>query len=340
MRAAVALVLALLVSGCAVSLPAVRGHHDTLRERIHRAKSLGAMECAPEQLAAAQVQYRFASLELSQGDLSRAAQHVDAGLGEADLAITAGVACQASGVTVKDLMADPWADPDGDGAVGETEKCPWLIEDRDGWQDDDGCPEPDNDGDGLLDRQDQCPNEAEDLDGFADEDGCPEIDNDQDGILDVDDACRDEPETVNGFTDEDGCPDFRPEHVDLFEDRVAFRKPLAFVDKGATLLGLSHPALRELAKILSDNVDVTIQIRGHTHNRGDAAELTALSEARAGAVRDFLVLQGIQTVRIGVLGVGPDEPIATNRTASGREQNDRVEVLITAGAIESVSGAL
>ena len=340
MRAAVALALVLLISGCAVSLPAVRGHHDTLRQRIHRAKALGAMECAPEQLAAAQVQYRFASLELSQGDLTRAAQHIEVGLADADLAISAGVACPAEGVTVKDLLADPWPDSDGDAVIGQDEKCPWQIEDRDGYQDHDGCPEPDNDGDGILDRQDECPNETEDFDAWLDEDGCPEHDNDGDGIHDIDDACRNVAETVNGFADEDGCPDFRPEHVDLFEDRIAFRKRLIFVDKGHVLLGVSHPALRELARILVDNGEVTILIKGHTHNRGVPEELTALSEARAGAVRDFLVLQGVETSRIAVQGVGSDEPIATNRTASGRKENQRVEVLITAGAINTVVGAL
>jgi len=339
-RAALSLALVLLLGGCAVSLPAVRGHHDTLRERIHRAKALGAMECAPGELAAAQVQYRFASLELSQGDLSRADQHIQAGLDQADLAISAGVACPSEGVTVKDLLADPWPDADGDAVTGEDEKCPWEIEDRDGYLDHDGCPEPDNDGDGIPDRQDQCPNEAEDLDGYGDEDGCPEHDNDGDGIPDEVDACRDVAETINGFSDEDGCPDFRPEHLDLFEDRVVFRKPLIFVDKGYAVLGISHPPLRELAKILQDNDEVTILIRGHTHNRGAPEELTALSEGRAGSVRDFLVLQGIETSRIAVQGVGPDEPVATNRTASGRKENERIEVQITGGVIQTVSGQL
>ena len=53
----------------------------------------------------------------------------------------------------------------------------------------------------------QCPNDPEDKDGFEDADGCPDPDNDQDGIPDVDDKCPNEPETYNGFEDEDGCPD-------------------------------------------------------------------------------------------------------------------------------------
>ncbi len=64
-----------------------------------------------------------------------------------------------------------------------------------------------HDGDGIADDEDQCPDEPEDRDGFQDMDGCPEFDNDADGIADASDKCPNEPETVNGFQDEDGCPD-------------------------------------------------------------------------------------------------------------------------------------
>ncbi len=65
----------------------------------------------------------------------------------------------------------------------------------------------DRDGDGIVDDKDRCPDEPEDRDGFQDEDGCPDPDNDQDGILDIDDKCPAEPESKNGRQDEDGCPD-------------------------------------------------------------------------------------------------------------------------------------
>ncbi|MDW8363664.1 MAG: OmpA family protein [Myxococcales bacterium] len=98
-------------------------------------------------------------------------------------------------------------DTDGDGAPDEEDGCPDSPEDRDGWLDEDGCPEADNDGDGLLDGQDPCPDQAEDRDGFQDEDGCPDRDNDGDGIQDGYDSCVSEPEDVDGDRDEDGCPD-------------------------------------------------------------------------------------------------------------------------------------
>jgi hypothetical protein len=68
----------------------------------------------------------------------------------------------------------------------------------------------DKDGDGIPDDVDKCPTLAEDKDGFEDADGCPDPDNDKDGIPDIQDECIDEPETVNGYQDTDGCPDEVP----------------------------------------------------------------------------------------------------------------------------------
>lgn len=65
----------------------------------------------------------------------------------------------------------------------------------------------DMDGDGIPDDKDKCPKDPEDKDGFEDEDGCPDPDNDRDGIVDFSDKCPDQPETRNGYEDEDGCPD-------------------------------------------------------------------------------------------------------------------------------------
>ena len=65
----------------------------------------------------------------------------------------------------------------------------------------------DSDNDGIPDAYDQCPNEPEDYDGFQDEDGCPDPDNDKDGIPDIQDKCPNTPEDIDGVLDEDGCPD-------------------------------------------------------------------------------------------------------------------------------------
>ncbi len=98
-------------------------------------------------------------------------------------------------------------DADGDASDDDDDACPSDPEDRDGFMDDDGCPEPDNDGDGILDKVDACPDQREDMDKFEDEDGCPEGDNDGDGVPDGYDSCEDQKEDIDGDRDDDGCPD-------------------------------------------------------------------------------------------------------------------------------------
>jgi hypothetical protein len=97
-------------------------------------------------------------------------------------------------------------DTDGDGIENARDKCPLVPEDRDGFQDEDGCPDDDNDGDRRPDSEDKCPNQAEDIDGFEDDDGCPDPDNDKDGILDLDDKCPNDPEDGKAPYPKDGCP--------------------------------------------------------------------------------------------------------------------------------------
>lgn len=105
----------------------------------------------------------------------------------------------------------PDPDNDNDGIPDTRDKSPNEPEDHDGFQDSDGIPDLDNDGDKILDKVDKCPNEAEDFDGFEDFDGCPEFDNDKDGIADSLDQCPNWPEDFNNYQDEDGCPDSKPE---------------------------------------------------------------------------------------------------------------------------------
>ncbi len=133
------------------------------------------------------------------------------------------------------IYASEKHDRDDDAIDDADDQCPTEAEDRDGYEDADGCPDPDNDLDSLPDKSDKCPGQAEDADGFEDADGCPELDNDKDGVPDTGDRCPNEPETKNGFDDEDGCPDVtdtdrdgvpddkdqckdEPEDTDGFED--------------------------------------------------------------------------------------------------------------------------
>lgn len=145
-------------------------------------------------------------------------------------------------------------DRDRDGVAGRADRCPDEPEDRDGWEDGDGCPDPDNDEDGLADAddeapdepedwdgyqaqdgapdpdndgdsvpdaQDGCPMEAEDFDGWQDDDGCPEADNDGDGVPDLDDAAPNQPEDHDGWMDDDGLPDIDNDGDEILDDADA-----------------------------------------------------------------------------------------------------------------------
>jgi outer membrane protein OmpA-like peptidoglycan-associated protein len=121
--------------------------------------------------------------------------------------------------------APDFKDTDSDGVYDREDKCPTQPEDKDGFQDADGCPEPDNDRDRIPDTRDKCPNRAEDRDGYQDHDGCPELDNDKDGIPDLHDECPMKKETLNKYKDKDGCPDTPerdgdgiPDHLDKCPD--------------------------------------------------------------------------------------------------------------------------
>jgi hypothetical protein len=106
----------------------------------------------------------------------------------------------------QDGCPDP--DNDVDGVRDVDDRCP-----NDPGPAPFGCPMAsggDRDKDGIADASDKCPDDPEDKDGFQDGDGCPDPDNDKDGILDKDDKCPNQPETFNGFQDDDGCPDKKP----------------------------------------------------------------------------------------------------------------------------------
>jgi hypothetical protein len=97
----------------------------------------------------------------------------------------------------------PDLDRDEDGVLNGVDADPIRPEDRDGYQDDDGAPDPDNDGDGTIDELDECP----DVVGVAANQGCPDRDEDQDGVPDRLDKCPKQPEDKDDFEDSDGCPE-------------------------------------------------------------------------------------------------------------------------------------
>jgi outer membrane protein OmpA-like peptidoglycan-associated protein len=220
----------------------------------------------------------------------------------------------------------PDLDNDGDGVPDTADKCPNEAEDIDSFADDDGCPE-DNDEDGVPDDKDQCPDEAEDIDGYQDTDGCPDPDNDGDGVLDVDDSCPDQPENINGEKDEDGCPDDMKAVVK--GEKILILDKVFFVTAKDTIIKSSFPVLDAVAQTLVDNPQITkVRVDGHTDNRGDIDFNMELSELRAKAVVKYLVDKGVEASRLTSKGFGEGEPIDTNDTEDGMQNNRRVEFTI------------
>jgi len=103
-----------------------------------------------------------------------------------------------------------------------------------------------------------------------------------------------------------------------------------FFDVGkSTLKKGAQATLNRIAEQLKLNPDIKVVVEGHTDSTGTAEKNQQLSEKRAQAVRDFLVNAGVPADRVTAVGRGEDQPIATNKTAAGRQQNRRVELVIT-----------
>ncbi|MBN1758992.1 MAG: OmpA family protein [Chitinispirillaceae bacterium] len=211
----------------------------------------------------------------------------------------------------------PILDADNDGINDDVDRCINDPEDLDGFSDTDGCPDPDNDNDGIVDTKDTCPDKAEDSDGFEDSDGCPDFDNDSDGIPDSSDKCP----TLKGIPENDGCP--KTEEIKrgkLILEGVNFESGKAVLTPG------SYTTLNRVRESLAEWENVRCEIRGHTDNIGSEELNLRLSKARAEAVMEYLVRNGIEPSRLRAIGLGESAPVANNRTAEGRAMNRRVEL--------------
>jgi OOP family OmpA-OmpF porin len=344
-----ALVLLLVAaSGCAGTQLAA-GVRD-VREKANQARENGAMRCAPRELALADSNADFAAGELAEGDYFRAREH---------LQIAEDNAREALRLSPREKCVDApkAADKDGDGIPDDVDKCPVAPEDKDGFEDADGCPDPDNDKDGVADGVDKCPTDPEDKDQFEDDDGCPDPDNDKDGLADGDDKCPREAEDKDGFEDEDGCPDpdndkdsvadgddkcpldpgpadnggcpKKYEHIVVKQERIELKQKIFFATNKAVIMSRSYGLLSEIANVLQTRPTMRLRIEGHTDLRGTLKRNMSLSQERADSVRVYLVGLGIDGARLEARGFGPEQPIETNKTVAGREKNRRVEFVIT-----------
>jgi outer membrane protein OmpA-like peptidoglycan-associated protein len=206
-------------------------------------------------------------------------------------------------------------DTDQDGVFDSTDRCPNTA--RGEAVGASGCPL-DTDGDGVSDARDQCADTPAGV--IVDDTGCP-VDADADGVPDGIDRC---PNTAVGTeVEEFGCPAlFREGARAVVAQGVIFEAASAQLTAGALV------ALDRVAESLRANREVRIEIAGHTDATGSLSTNMRLSQQRADAVRDYLVLRGIGADRLVARGLGPTSPIASNATPRGRALNRRVEFRI------------
>jgi OmpA-OmpF porin, OOP family len=255
----------------------------------------------------------------------------------------------------RDEDGRPDVDLDGDGVEDCTEGCPLLPtknsagkevpapicdsctvgtpeltkEDKDNFQDEDGCPDVDNDKDGLLDTVDKCPNDP----GPPSTNGCP--DRDGDGFADIVDSCPDvvgvswanNPEwKEKNPKGGDGCPPVLTLVV-IKKDKIEIKQQVQFDTGKATIKPVSAKLLAEVGTVIRTSPDIKkVTIEGHTDDVGDDDYNMGLSQDRANSVRQWLIdKEKVDPDMMEAIGFGETKPIASNRTKAGRQQNRRSE---------------
>lgn len=200
-------------------------------------------------------------------------------------------------------------DTDGDGIQDSADACPEVA----GLKEFQGCP--DTDGDGVQDKNDKCPT----VKGPKENGGCPWPDTDGDGVLDKDDKCP----SVKGTVANHGCPEISEEQITKLN---AYAKTILFNSGKSTFKQETFAVLQSITAILKEYPASKFSIEGHTDSDGKDAMNQKLSEERAGAVKNYLIENGIASDRLTSSGFGESKPIDTNKTAKGKANNRRVEV--------------
>jgi OOP family OmpA-OmpF porin len=225
-------------------------------------------------------------------------------------------------------------DSDNDGVIDAQDKCP---DSKAGAKVDvNGCeivvapPAPvvvapkDSDNDGVIDEKDKCPDSK--VGAKVDVNGCEIVvappapvvvvpkDSDKDGILDENDKC---PNTPAGFkVDASGC-------------EVSYKLKINFDTNKADIKAEYNDEIAKFVLFMNTFPVYKAEIDGHTDNVGDAAANKKLSAERAESVKARFVKEGVAADRMTTQGYGEEKPVASNDTAEGRDENRRIEVILS-----------
>lgn len=113
---------------------------------------------------------------------------------------------------------------------------------------------------------------------------------------------------------------------------VSVKNDVLFDFDSAALRSASRNAINQMADVFQKYPDTTIRVEGFTDSTGAASYNRRLSQRRANSVSTYLENLGVRSSRLDAVGYGESRPRATNRTASGRQLNRRVEIHIVANA--------
>jgi OOP family OmpA-OmpF porin len=333
--------LAWLVTGCGavrqLSMDDAK-RADAIAAKIAEARGMLAEECAPRELAQAEMHLDWARHEAMEWEPKA---KIDSYFQQADEAADELLA-------VTKPCWEGLQDDDGDGVLNYADRCPDTP--RGVKVDSRGCPLVlDSDGDGVTDDKDRCPNTPRGV--KVDSDGCP-LDTDGDGVPDYRDKCPNTPRGVkvdtNGCpldSDGDGVPDYRdkcpntPRGTRVDSNGcpipVARPKPPPKVTTLELLINFDFDSdvvrpeymgeVRKVADFLKRHPDLDAVIEGHTDNVGAEIYNLKLSARRANSVAKILNERyGIDLERISAQSLGESQPIASNDTEAGRAKNRRV----------------
>ncbi len=145
------------------------------------------------------------------------------------------------------------------------------------------------------------------------------VDSDGDGVSDQMDKCAGSPSgsVVNAY----GCQPDEKANVEL---------EILFLSGSAQIPPASQVAVQDLGNFMKNHPETNVEIQGHTDNTGNKARNKTLSQARANAVRTYLVEKmNVNASRVTAYGYGDEKPVGDNSTADGRNKNRRVMAVIT-----------
>jgi OOP family OmpA-OmpF porin len=129
---------------------------------------------------------------------------------------------------------------------------------------------------------------------------------------------------------EEPPPPPKPKRVEVTADKIVIREKIQFDLNKATIKPESDELLSEIVAVFKENPQIKkVSIEGHTDDQGADAYNKKLSDQRAKSVLDYLTGKGVEAARLTSKGFGETKPIASNETEEGKEQNRRVEFIIT-----------